>query len=92
MDDLSKKIIEKISKMVEIKGFYITEPGDPSVGIYPSTWKLEGNFIFDNQEELESFRENLKKTFEDYCGKFAKVKTIDEVEKMEEDYLKSTEG
>jgi len=87
MDDLSKKIIEKISKMIEIKGFYITEPGDPSVGIYPSMWKLEGKFIFENEEEIKAFKADLQKTFENYCG-IAKIQTIDEIEKMEENYTK----
>jgi hypothetical protein len=84
--DITKKIIEKIKQMVNIKGFYITEPGDPSVGIYPATWKLEGEFIFDNEEELESFRTDLKKTFENYCGEFVKVETIDEIEKCEREF------
>jgi len=84
--DITKKIVEKIKQMVNIKGFYITEPGDPSVGMFPSTWKLDGDFIFDNQEELERFRENLKKTFEDYCGEFVKVETIDEIEKREREF------
>ncbi len=90
MDDLSKKIIEKISKMIEIKGFYITEPGDPSVGIYPSMWKLEGNFIFENEGEIEAFKADLQKTFENYCG-IAKIQTIDEIEKLEKEYLKPIE-
>ena len=73
--------------MIEIKGFYITEPGDASVGIFPSIWKLEGKFIFENEEEIKAFEADLQKTFENYCG-IAKIQTIDEIEKMEENYTK----
>jgi translation initiation factor 2 beta subunit (eIF-2beta)/eIF-5 len=35
---------------------------------------------------LKNFRENLKKTFEEYCGVFVKVETIDEIEKREREF------
>jgi len=73
-----KKILSNISKIMKITGFYITAPGDPSVGIYPSTWKLENDFYFDNQEELEEFRKELKNLFEFYCGEATQILTFEE--------------
>ena len=90
MDEFTDKLAKKLAQMIEIKGFYITEPGDPSVGIFPSTWVLEGKLIFDNDEELQQFKSELKQVFDNYCGS-VKINTIDEIEKIEEDYTKHIE-
>lgn len=77
-----KKIVEKIEKIDKVKGFYITAPGDPSVGINPATWKLENDFYFDTPEELEGFRKELKGLFEFYCGEVTSVVTFEENQEM----------
>lgn len=81
---LMSKLLNKLNNMIEIKGFYISEPGDPSVERPATTWALKGYFIFEDNDELNTFKSNLQKTFENYCG-VAKVQTIDEVDKMDSD-------
>jgi hypothetical protein len=72
------KIAENASKIQKITGFYIKLPGDMSVGIQDSEWKLDGDFYFDNQVELDEFRALLQLTFESYCGESCKVETFEE--------------
>jgi hypothetical protein len=72
------KGVENIMKIKRIAGFYIKLPGDMSVGIPDSEWKLDGDFYFDNADELEEFRAKLKLTFEDYCGENCRVETFEE--------------
>ncbi len=63
---------------MKVTGFYVTAKGDSSVGINPIEWKILGNFYFDNQEELESFRKDLKNTFTNLCGEIVIVETFEE--------------
>jgi len=82
MDDMKKfrKILTNVEKIMKVTGFYITAPGDESVGIYPATWKLENDFYFDTPEDLEEFRKELKGVFEFYCGEVTSVVTFEEHE------------
>jgi len=84
------KILEHVEKIQTVSGFYITAPGDPSVGINPATWKLENDFYFDNPEELEEFKKELRGLFEWYCGEVTSIITFEEheaqCEKEDEDY------
>lgn len=84
VNDIDKfaKILTKVEKIMKIEGFYITANGDSSVGINPSTWELRNDFYFDNQEELEEFRKELKSFFESYCGEVADVLTFEEERQM----------
>lgn len=84
MEDIEKfgKILTNVEKIMKIKGFYITANGDPSVGINPATWELRNDFYFDNQEELEEFRKELKSFFEFYCGEVTDVLTFEEEQQM----------
>jgi hypothetical protein len=77
----SYKAIKKIMEIIKISGFYITFKGDPEVGIFDSIWELKEDFYFDNKEELEDFRKELKTVFDNYCG-FVKVETFEEVAKQ----------
>jgi len=79
---ITKKFLKNISKIMKITGFYITAKGDPSVGINESQWKLEEDFYFDNQEELEEFRNELKKFFNYFYGEGISVKTYEEYQKQ----------
>jgi len=65
-------------KIKKINGFHITMKGDPSVGIANREWKLEGEFYFDNETELQIFKNNLKLTFEEYCGEISTIDTFEE--------------
>lgn len=52
---------------IETKGFYIHFDGDMSVGIFPCTWKIEGYFSFDTEEDLKVFKDKLTEAWE-YCS------------------------
>lgn len=76
--DKYQKIVENVEKFIKIGGFYITAPGDESVGIPSASWELRNDFYFDNQEELEEFRKEIKGMFEFYCGEVTSVVTFEE--------------
>lgn len=79
MEDKYKKMAENIDKIQKISGFVITAPGDESVGIFPAKWELEGDFYFDNQEELNEFKKQTKLLFENYyCGENVNIITFEE--------------
>jgi len=94
MNDTEKfrKILTKIENIIKITGFYITAPGDESVGIFPATWKLENEFYFDTPEELQEFKKELRSLFEFYCGEVTSVVTFEEQEAQcdleEQEYYK----
>ena len=81
-DNDDKKFITNIEKIMKVEGFYITANGDPTVGINPATWELRNDFYFDNQEELEEFRNEIKSLFESYCGEVTNVITFEEEQQM----------
>ena len=85
-------MLKNIEKIDKITGFYITAPGDESVGIFPATWKLQDDFYFDTPEELEEFKKELRGLFEFYCGEVTSVVTFEEqqaeCDKEDEDYYK----
>jgi len=76
--NIYKKITENVEKINKVTGFYVTAPGDPSVGINPATWEIKNDFYFDTPEELEEFKKELKGTFEWYCGEVVGVVTFEE--------------
>jgi hypothetical protein len=76
--EITKKLLTNLMKIMKISGFYITAPGDPSVGIFPANWKIDGDFYFDNQEELEEFRKELNELFTNHCGEGVIVDTFEE--------------
>lgn len=80
MNDISKinKFLTNIENIIKLTGFYVTAPGDESVGIFPSTWEIKNDFYFDTPEELETFRVEIKGLFEYYCGEVASVMTFEE--------------
>lgn len=80
--DIYNKILKNVEKIDKVTGFYITAPGDPSVGINPATWEIKNDFYFDTPEELEEFRKELKNTFEWYCGEVISVITFEEHQTM----------
>jgi len=78
-DDKFNKIMGNINKIEKISGFIVTAPGDESVGIFPSKWEIEGDFYFDNKEELDEFKKQTKLMFENhYCGENVSVITFEE--------------
>lgn len=75
-----KKLVAYVEKIEKVTGFYITAPGDESVGISSASWKLENDFYFDTPEELEEFKKELRSLFEFYCGEVTSVTTFEEYE------------
>ena len=78
MKDKHIKIVENVEKIIQVTGFYVTAVGDPSVGINSATWEINNDFYFDNPEELEEFRKEIKNLFEFHCGEVVKVITFEE--------------
>ena len=75
--EISNKLLKNVLKIIKVGGFHIIMKGDPSVGIADREWKLEGEFYFDDKEELQLFKNNLKQTFEEYCGEIS-IDTFEE--------------
>jgi len=80
MEDLKKyaKIVENVEKIIKISGFHVFAAGDPSVGINSAAWEIKNDFYFDNKEELEEFRKEIKLLFEFHCGEVTSVTTFEE--------------
>lgn len=51
-------------KEIEVTGFYINYDGDPSVGIFPQEWEITGGFIFNCEEDLKRFKDEILSVFE----------------------------
>lgn len=66
--EITEKIVKKIMEIIEVSGFHITSYGDNDADISDIEWNLSNKFYFDNQKELEDFKENLYLLFENYCG------------------------
>lgn len=75
-----------MEKQIKVSEFVITAHGDPSVGIFPSTWIVGPEFYFENKEELEYFRKELSDLFTEYTTERVSVDTAEEID-AEEKYL-----
>jgi hypothetical protein len=71
--------IKNIMNIIKVSGFHIFSKGDVTIDTNDIQWKLQDNFYFDNEEELEVFRKDIKTLFENYCGEVT-VKTFEEVD------------
>lgn len=54
-------------KQIECTGFIVHYDGDSTVGMFPQYWTLKGNFLFDDEGELNQFKEKICEAFE-YCS------------------------
>lgn len=78
MDKMHEKIVGNVEKIITVTGFYITAPGDDSVGIPSASWTINEDFHFDTPEDLEEFRKEIKQLFEFHCGEVTSVITFEE--------------
>lgn len=78
MNKMYEKIAENVAKIIKVSGFYVTAPGDDSVGIQSSTWEIKNEFYFDTSEDLEEFKKEIKQLFEFHCGEITSVVTFEE--------------
>lgn len=76
-----------MAEQIKVSEFTITAHGDPSAGIFSSVWTVGPEFYFENEEELEEFRERLAELFSDYSGEKVSVYTAEEIE-AENEYLR----
>lgn len=68
-------------EQIKVTGFYITAYGDASVGMFDQTWKIDGDFYFEDQEHLEEMRQKIKEAFEVYTENLA-VQTAEEITEL----------
>ncbi len=78
MDKMYEKIADNVDKIITVSGFYVTAPGDPTVGINSATWEISNDFHFDTPEDLEEYRKEIKELFEFHCGEVVSVITFEE--------------
>jgi hypothetical protein len=53
--------------MIEILEFIVEYKGDPSVGMFPNSWTINGHFVFENEVDENEFVKKIKEAFE-YCS------------------------
>jgi hypothetical protein len=70
---ITKKLLTNLLKIMKINGFHIIVEGEN-----PTTFNIEGSFYFDNNEELNAFRNDLKLLFGNHCGGDITVETFEE--------------
>lgn len=70
---IRNKLLTNLLKIMKINGFHIIVGGES-----PTTFNVEGSFYFDNNEELETFRNDLKSLFLNHCGSDITVETFHE--------------
>jgi len=71
--EITKKLLINLLKIMKINGFHIIIDGEN-----PTTYNIEGTFYFDNNEELEEFRNDVKTLFNNHCGGEITVETFHE--------------
>ena len=82
-------------EQISVSGWVIHSEGDPSVGIFSSTWQLDGNMHFDAREDMEAFRSTLASAFELVCDgpigitSYEEQKSINAAEETHFDELQS---
>lgn len=68
-------------KPIKTKGFLIADSyHDESVGIFPQSWEVKGEFIFYLQEEFDEFVMSLQEAFDFVCADLPIVRTLEDVE------------
>lgn len=75
---------------IQVKGFHVKLHGDHSVGIWDAYYTVEGEFFFESKEDLEEFRESLRKTFELVSDMGISVDAFEEI-KAADDFEKETD-
>ena len=53
------------------------------MGIFPTTWILEGGFFFDDETDLAGFKRDLELLFEGYCSDNITIETEEELDERE---------
>jgi len=80
-----------MDEQIYVSKFYITSPGDQSVGIFPQTWEIGPDFYFDCQDDLDEFKGDLMNAFEIVAGDRVYIETAEEIAAQEEMDILMTE-
>jgi hypothetical protein len=70
-------------EIIKVSGFKIISKGNPLIDFKDVKWELQNNFYFDNQEELQIFKKELKSVFNNYCGDVI-IETFEEMVEQNE--------
>lgn len=70
--------------MINTSGFTVHFYGDPSVGIFSETWRIEGDFCFDSEHDYKTFKSRISEAFEYCCGEATEVMSFEEIEAVED--------
>lgn len=54
-------------QQINITGFLVHYDGDESVGIFPQTWTISGDFKFDSTADVDAFKRKICEAFE-WCS------------------------
>jgi hypothetical protein len=65
---------------------YITDSGDPSVGMFPQTWEVDCPFAANEmtKEEMEEFRQSLRNLYKEFAFNNVSAQYDFELENSEE--------
>ena len=80
-----------MDKQIKISKFFITAKGDESVGIFPQIWTLEPDFYFENETDLDDFKERILQAFEWAFDDELSIETAEEIAAQEELHILMTE-
>jgi hypothetical protein len=53
-----------VKNNIHVKNYMIIDKGDPSVGIFESSWEIKDDFIFTDIDQMIGFEDKLKEAFE----------------------------
>ena len=74
-----------------VSKFFVTIPGDESVGIFDQQFTIESDFYFECEDDLHGFKEDIRLAFEQAFGEKAYIETAEEIQAREEMYILQTE-
>ena len=74
-----------MNEEIKVSTFYITIGGDMDVGIRDEHFELSPDFIFEDNEQLEFFREKLRETFEETFDGPVNIETKEEIDRKEKE-------
>lgn len=74
---------------INVSKFHIIIAGDESVGIPNIRYELGSDFIFENQEELNDFKDKIREAFEEFYDAPVSIISEEEFNKWEKEFEKT---
>lgn len=78
--------------MIETKGIFIADDGDPDAGIFERVYSLKGDLCFENEEDFKNFKICLKAAFVYLGHDSINITTYEQGEKITRMILNSEEN